>query len=657
LEAEEERVTTYHQVSPPDSKSDEDLRTRNARALELVREWLADDSDYDAKVLPVLKSEMGADRTRKTIASTLTILMFLCVAVLASAQRSMPVDNSLQKISVSVKNNRLVFTTRADYERAVNESKPEVRGRVFERLKTLNGFTSLAATSGATERTAGGRPNPSALITDDGFRSLLNPDLVVQIGDHIVKVNPATEKVYVLPAAHEAEYADLVAERTSNPNIRQFSTNDNVLDLLASGQAQRCGELGLEKEKVTTGEIELGNYSMKGTVAYAAYGVYFSLAAGIVITTRETDADATVDLAPVYYHVRCGGTVGPYSVTGYYLGKDKVYQSYQGSTRLSEVCLRARFHGEAPNANNVIVKKDTGWIELCHNYVPPNNLPPDGLDYPHNPTSYIVGQYSVSRPTLARGPATSWSITPPLPSGLALDPTTGVIDGDPNTAAPAADRTVTAANTYGSTTKLLHMAAVKLPATPSNLTYPVNPAIYVMNQDVIPSPPTYSGGKITSWSVTPALPPGLQLQTGFDPSVGSGYIWGQPTTAQAVKQYTITAYNAGGSTTATLAIEVRDPSAALSGLTYSENPATYTVGTQIPTNKPTLASGVPYSGFTVTPALPDGLTLAKTTGEIWGTPTQSQQTKAYTVTARGSTAQAGASVQLRITVLKPKEIR
>src|SRR3954471_15222273 len=133
-----------------------------------------------------------------------------------SAQRSMPIDNSLQKISVSVKNNRLVFATRADYERAVNESKPDVRGQVFERLKMLNGFTSLAATSGATERTAGGRPNPSALIADDGFRSLLNPDLVVQIGDYIVKVNPATEKVYVLPAAHEAEYADLVAERTSN---------------------------------------------------------------------------------------------------------------------------------------------------------------------------------------------------------------------------------------------------------------------------------------------------------------------------------------------------------------------------------------------------------------------------------------------------------
>jgi hypothetical protein len=116
-QAEEERVTTYQQVSPPDAKSDE----------ELVRQGLADGSDYDAKVFPVLKSEMEADRTRKTITLTWTILMFLSVTVLASAQRSTSVDDPLQKIGVTVKNNRLVFTTRADYERAINESKPDVR--------------------------------------------------------------------------------------------------------------------------------------------------------------------------------------------------------------------------------------------------------------------------------------------------------------------------------------------------------------------------------------------------------------------------------------------------------------------------------------------------------------------------------------------------
>jgi hypothetical protein len=38
------------------------LRARNARALQLVREWLADDSGYDEEVFPVLKVELEADR-------------------------------------------------------------------------------------------------------------------------------------------------------------------------------------------------------------------------------------------------------------------------------------------------------------------------------------------------------------------------------------------------------------------------------------------------------------------------------------------------------------------------------------------------------------------------------------------------------------------
>lgn len=590
---------------------------------------------------------------RKAIALTSTILMFLCMIVPASAQRSPLADDSLQKISVSVKNNRLVFTTRADYERLVNESKPDVRRRVFEGLKALDGFTSLAAAPLATERISAERPNRSALITDDQFRSILNPDLVVQIGDYIFKVNPATEKVYALPAAHETEYADLVAERTSNPNIQQFSTSDAVLDLLVSDQANaRCRESGVGPARSRT-EIRLGADSIEVVVEYNRWGIFFSLRA-LPNIHPKLDASATVELAPVYYHVRCGNTVGPYSVTSHDLGKTGVYHSWQGSTPLNEFYMRARFQGKLTDVLNATFTNQSGWIEISANYRSPS-LAPDGLEYPHNPTGYIVGQYSLSRPTLARGPVTSWSITPALPSGLVLGPT-GVIDGVPKTDAPAADRTVTAANSYGSTTKLLHMAAVKLPATPSNLTYPVNPAIYVMNQDVLPSRPAYSGGKVTSWSVTPALPPGLNLQPGGDP-MDSGSIWGRPTTAQTAKIYTIKAHNAGGSTSAMLTIEVRDPNTALSGLTYSQNPATYTKGTQIATNKPSLASGVPYSGFTVTPALPDGLTLAKTTGEIWGTPTQSPLSNTYTVTARGSTAQAGASVQLRITVVTPPPIR
>lgn len=49
------------------------------------------------------------------------------------------------------------------------------------------------------------------------------------------------------------------------------------------------------------------------------------------------------------------------------------------------------------------------------------------------------------------GTVTSWSVSPPLPAGLALDPLSGVIDGRPQTLARPNTYTVTASNANGST--------------------------------------------------------------------------------------------------------------------------------------------------------------------------------------------------------------
>lgn len=55
-------MTTQHQKSHSEAKLDDDLRVRNARALQLVRGWLADESGYDEEVFPVLNAELEADR-------------------------------------------------------------------------------------------------------------------------------------------------------------------------------------------------------------------------------------------------------------------------------------------------------------------------------------------------------------------------------------------------------------------------------------------------------------------------------------------------------------------------------------------------------------------------------------------------------------------
>ena len=69
-----------------------------------------------------------------------------------------------------------------------------------------------------------------------------------------------------------------------------------------------------------------------------------------------------------------------------------------------------------------------------------------------------------------------------------------------------------------------------------------------MGTPITPNSPTSTGGAVTAYSVSPALPAGLSL------SASTGIISGTPAAATATASYTVTASNTGGSTTATLTI-------------------------------------------------------------------------------------------------------
>jgi len=144
---------------------------------------------------------------------------------------------------------------------------------------------------------------------------------------------------------------------------------------------------------------------------------------------------------------------------------------------------------------------------------------------------------------------------------------------------------------------------------------------------------------VTSFSIVPTLPWGLSLNS------STGVISGTPTVATDQSIYTVTAYNAGGSTTAALSIAVTN--GAPTRLTYSSNPAIDTANTQIMVNIPSSIGGEPTE-YGVSPSLPTGLTLNPTSGTISGTPSATSTQSSYTVTA--SNAFGSATAKLKITV-------
>lgn len=84
-----------------------------------------------------------------------------------------------------------------------------------------------------------------------------------------------------------------------------------------------------------------------------------------------------------------------------------------------------------------------------------------------------------------------------------------------------------------------------------------------------------------------------------------------------------------------------------SGLSYSSSTVTYTAGSAISTNSPTLTSGTATS-WSVSPSLPTGLSLDSSSGAITGTPTYTQSQTSYTVTATNSAGSTTATLKFTV---------
>ena len=176
------------------------------------------------------------------------------------------------------------------------------------------------------------------------------------------------------------------------------------------------------------------------------------------------------------------------------------------------------------------------------------------------------------------------------------------------------------------------------PATvaPSDLQYPSAPS-FTVQVAISTLTPTVTG-EIASYGVSPALPPGLSFNS------SSGAISGTPTAITPKTTYTVTAKNSAGSTTASLSLAVN---AVAPSISYPSPSYGFTAGVASQTITPTHTGGAVVS-WSVTPALPAGLTLSTTTGTISGTPTAAAVPAGYVVTAANSGGQSPFSLTIGV---------
>ncbi len=193
--------------------------------------------------------------------------------------------------------------------------------------------------------------------------------------------------------------------------------------------------------------------------------------------------------------------------------------------------------------------------------------PPLDLTYSDTMPSYFLGLPIIDNvPTSTGGAVDEYIVAPLLPSGVTIDAVTGVISGAPTVLWPATDHVVVASNSAGSTFTTINVTVIDDP--PASLSYSTPVAVYLLDQPIAPNVPSSTGGPVISYSVSPNLPNGLDLDT------ATGVISGAPTEAWPETSHAVIGSNPTGSAFTTISIRVISP---------TENGNSFEVGPQLET--------------------------------------------------------------------------
>jgi predicted flap endonuclease-1-like 5' DNA nuclease len=223
------------------------------------------------------------------------------------------------------------------------------------------------------------------------------------------------------------------------------------------------------------------------------------------------------------------------------------------------------------------------------------------------------------------GAVDSWEVDPVLPDGLSL--ASGIISGTPTTVQTAADYTVWANNSDGAGSAIVTITVNEFVPDPSSIS-PASISVVLTNTTAMsPIEFTNSGGIIDTWEISPALSPGLTINS------DNGTISGTPTTVENAIAYTVWANNTGGSDSAIVTITVEEMLPDPPEISY-DSPVVLTQYQQMTTIVPTNTGG-DVDTWEISPALSSGLTLSAD-GTISGIPITDENAITYTIWANNT---------------------
>ena len=224
----------------------------------------------------------------------------------------------------------------------------------------------------------------------------------------------------------------------------------------------------------------------------------------------------------------------------------------------------------------------------------------------------------------------TYSILPSLPTGLALNTSTGAITGTATTASSATTYTVTVTDSTSATATATFSLTVNSAVSATQV---IATKSLTTGRAASFTPVTGSGGMGTlTYSISTSLPSGLAFST------SSGSITGTPTTTSSAATYTVTVTDSTSATaTATFSLAVNPAVAAAQEIAAED----LTTGRTAAFTPVTGSGGTGTLAYSISPSLPTGLALNTSNGSVTGTATAWSASTNYTVTVtdtNGATA-------------------
>ncbi len=301
---------------------------------------------------------------------------------------------------------------------------------------------------------------------------------------------------------------------------------------------------------------------------------------------------------------------------------------------------------QAPTPHTIFAENESGQVTVVVTiFVLPAS--PCDLDYGATVIQLIEDASIVPLiPTNGCGAADLWSIDPPLPTGLTLNPISGAISGTPIDPATALEYQITAENAFGQGVVMLTIEV--LGTAPCDLQYPQSTITLQVGDPLVPQQPQSGCGDVAEFSILPPLPAGLSLDA------VTGIISGTATQVSNATLHQVTAINPYGADQQALTITVLPASPC--DLSYSEVTISLGVGDTLAPMMPTVSCG-PVDGFSVFPALPAGLSLDPTTGAIGGVAIEESAINLYQIVASNVSGQAGFDLELEVLPQAPCDLQ